>query len=103
MQWYYQPAIIKSGIFAEPIDNELITKRISNACSKKSLTPEEASNGLYLQAKPPARTYNFEDENIHILFKNGTVKDISEVDNALINQNLKGKIKKYYICYLRTL
>jgi hypothetical protein len=29
------------------------------------------------------------------------VKDISEVDDALINQNLGGKIKKYYICYLR--
>jgi len=29
------------------------------------------------------------------------VKDISEVNNALINENLKGTIKKYYICYLR--
>ena len=46
-------------------------------------------------------TYNFEDEHIHILFKNGTVKDITEVDNALIHQNLRGKVKKYYICYLR--
>ena len=56
--------------------------------------------GWYLQAKRSS-TYNFEDEHIHILFKDGTVKDISEVDNALINQNLRGTVKKYYICYLR--
>ena len=29
------------------------------------------------------------------------VKDISEVDNALINENLTGKVTKYYICYPR--
>ena len=46
-------------------------------------------------------TYNFEDEHIHILFKNGDVKDITEVDNAMINQNLMNKVKKYYICYAR--
>ena len=40
-------------------------------------------------------------DHIHILFKNGDVKDISEVDNALINQNLMGAVKKYYICYPR--
>ena len=43
---------------------------------------------LFLPAKPSNSTYNFEDEHINILFKDGTVKDISEVDNALINQNL---------------
>ena len=41
------------------------------------------------------------DEHIHILFKDGTVKDISKVDNALINQTLFGTVKKFYICYLK--
>lgn len=45
------------------------------------------------------KTYNTEDEHIQILFKNGTVLDISEVDNALINQTLFGTVKKFYICY----
>jgi hypothetical protein len=50
-------------------------------------------------------TYNPADERINILFKDGTVKDISTVDNALIQQNSSltiGEIKKYYICYLRS-
>lgn len=37
--------------------------------------------------------YNPADENIHILFKDGAVKDISQVDNALIQHNLKGAVK----------
>ena len=44
--------------------------------------------------------YQPKDENINILFKDGTVKDISEVDNALINLNISMQVKKSYICYL---
>jgi HD superfamily phosphohydrolase len=45
-------------------------------------------------------TYNPDDERINILFKDGTVKDISEVDNALIHQHLNAAVKKHYICYI---
>ncbi len=44
-------------------------------------------------------TYNFDDNPINIIFKDGTIKDISQVDDALINESLKSSIKKYYICY----
>jgi hypothetical protein len=67
---------------------------------KMNLNAEEAG-WLVFTGEASGSIYNFEDEHIHILFKDGTVKDISSVDNALINQNLKGKVKKYYICYLR--
>jgi hypothetical protein len=46
-------------------------------------------------------TYDPSDERINILFKDGTVKDISQVDNALIQQNLSTTVKKYYICHYR--
>jgi hypothetical protein len=39
-------------------------------------------------------------EQINILFKDGSVKNISEVDNALINQSLFGAVKKFYICFI---
>jgi len=44
-------------------------------------------------------TYNSVDERICILFKDGRVKDISEVDNALIQNSLADTVSKYYICY----
>jgi hypothetical protein len=45
-------------------------------------------------------TYNPLDEKINILFKDSSVKDISQVDNALIQQTLASTVKKFYICYL---
>jgi hypothetical protein len=45
-------------------------------------------------------TYNFTDERINILFRDGTVKDISQVDNALIHQTLASPVKKFYICFM---
>jgi uncharacterized protein len=44
--------------------------------------------------------YQTLDERINILFKDGMVKDISKIDNALIQQNLSAPVKKFYICML---
>jgi HD superfamily phosphohydrolase len=44
-------------------------------------------------------TYDPSDERINIIFKDGSVKDISQVDNALIHQTLSSQVKKFYICY----
>jgi 3-oxoacyl-[acyl-carrier-protein] synthase III len=71
------------------------------AIAARESISEADAQWLVFTGEAISSTYNFEDEHIHILFKDGTVKDISEVDHALINENLKGKIKKYYICYLR--
>ncbi len=45
-------------------------------------------------------TYQKADENINILFKDGSIKDITTIDNALIHQNLSAPVKKFYICSL---
>jgi hypothetical protein len=47
-------------------------------------------------------TYDPLEEEINILFKNGEVRDISQVDNALIQQTLASPVKKFYLCYLNT-
>ena len=56
---------------------------------------------IVITGEASSSTYNVKDENIQILFKDGTVRDISQVDDALINAGVSAKIKKYYICYLR--
>lgn len=45
--------------------------------------------------------YNINNETIHILYKDGSLKDISQVDNAIINLDISEPVKKYYFCYLR--
>ena len=54
---------------------------------------------LFLPVKPATKHIAMQDEHINILFKDGEIKDISEVDNALINQTLFGTVKKFYICF----
>ena len=46
-------------------------------------------------------TYNVEDERIQIAMKNGDIKDISEIDNPVVNQALARPVHKKYICYFR--
>ncbi|MFN8247582.1 MAG: HD domain-containing protein [Ferruginibacter sp.] len=92
--------LLKVKYFNEPVSSETLKDKIIEISKRLNITVDDAA-WLAFTGEAASSTYNFEDEHIHILFKDGSVKDISEVDNALINENLKGTVKKYYICYLR--
>ena len=90
--------LLKVKYYAEPVSESTVTEMIRELLINQTLTEEEA-RWLIFTGEASSRTYNFENEHIYILFKDGSVRDISEVDHALINENLKGNIKKYYICH----
>jgi HD superfamily phosphohydrolase len=46
-------------------------------------------------------TYNMNDELIKIETKSGEVKNITEMDDALVNQTLARAVHKNYICYIQ--
>ena len=92
--------LLKVKYFSRPVPDALMKKKESEVCTKLNITAAESSY-LVFTGETENKTYNTLDEHIHILFKDGTVKDISKVDNALINQSLFGSVKKFYICYLR--
>jgi len=70
----------------------------NNICSKLQITMPDAAY-LVFTGEASNTTYDPTEEEINILFKDGTVKDISKVDNALIQHNLSRPMKKFYICY----
>lgn len=89
----------KVRLQAEPFPEEFIREKEEQVMEKFGIGREdlpyycftgEASNTLY----------QTRDERINILFKDGTVKDISRIENALIHQNLSEQVKKFYICLL---
>ncbi len=90
--------LLKVKYFSRPVSAELLNKKKTEAAQKLNILEAEASY-LVFTGETQNKTYNTLDEHIHILFKDGTVKDISKVDNALINQSLFGTVKKFYICY----
>ncbi|HOL00342.1 MAG TPA: phosphohydrolase, partial [Paludibacteraceae bacterium] len=46
-------------------------------------------------------TYNPSEERINILYKNNTVKDITEASDMLNIKVLTKKVYKHYLCYCR--
>src|SRR5687768_17411469 len=92
--------LLKVKYFSRPISSELIDRKRAEVAQKLNISEEDAAY-LVITGETENKTYNTQDEHIHILFKDGTVKDISMVDNALINQSLFGSVKKFYFCYVR--
>ena len=96
--------LLKVKLQAEPFEQVFINEKTKDACEKLGIHEKESSYFVFT-GEASNTTYNPGDERINILFKDGIIKDISKVDNALIQHNLSGhafgEIKKYYICYYR--
>lgn len=91
--------LLKVKIQAEPFDPEWVNRQRLKICGSLGVTEAESKYFLF-QGEAINTTYNPLEEKIRIRFKDGSVRDISEVDNALIQQSLASTVKKYYICYL---
>jgi len=90
--------LLKVKYHSEKISEKIIKEKTEATKRHYNLSEDEVQWLVYT-GEASSSTYNFENETIKILFKDGVVKDITEVDNALINENLRGKVKKYYICH----
>jgi len=92
--------LYKVKLQADLFDNSLVNKKKKELMQRFGISNEEAEYFVFT-GEAINTTYNPEDERINILFKDGSVKDISNVDNALIHQHLASPVKKQYICFLR--
>ncbi len=95
--------LLKVKLQAEPFDESFITEKRKEVCEKLGISEKEADYFVFT-GEAINTTYNPGDERINILFKDGTIKDISQVDSALISVKsglAYGEIKKHYICYMR--
>jgi uncharacterized protein len=92
--------LFKVKLQAEPFDENLVEKKKKELIARLGIRHEEATYFVFT-GEAIGTTYNPLDERINILFKDGTIKDISKVDNALIHPQLASPVKKHYFCYLR--
>lgn len=87
-------------ILSSNIDKELVRRLRKETRDKYKLNEEEVRY-LVSSGTTSTSTYNITDERIQIAMKNGEVKDISEIENPLVNQALARPVHKNYLCYLR--
>jgi HD superfamily phosphohydrolase len=90
--------LLKVRLQATPFDKNVVEELKKSVAKELSISPEEADYFVFT-GEAVNTTYNAVDEKINILFKDGSVKDISQVDNALIHQTLASAVKKFYLCY----
>ncbi len=90
--------LYKVQLSSQPLDGMIDEKR-EKAKQLLGLTDEEVPYFVFTGITSNS-TYNLNDELIKIETKSGEVKNITEIDDSLVNQNLAGTVHKNYICYL---
>jgi HD superfamily phosphohydrolase len=90
--------LLKVKMQADPIDESWANAMEKKICSAHPVLADECRYFL-IRGEVINTTYDPIEERIQVLFKDGSIKDISQVDNALIRQSLAGPMKKHYICY----
>ena len=93
--------IFKVEIHEEPVGEERIEEIAKDIAKNMGLDVTDARRYLMSINTIQKDMYNVEDDSINILYKDGTVKDISEASELLNVQLLSKKIRKYYLCYQR--
>jgi HD superfamily phosphohydrolase len=89
--------LLKVKFQATPYDENYVGELRSGVSRALSIEAAEAKYFVFT-GEAVNTTYNPTDEMINILFKDGSVRDISQVDNALIQQTLSSPVKKFYLC-----
>ncbi len=92
--------LLKIKFSSEPFD-EMVTESLRKDAAQKLGISETEAGYFVFTGEAVNTTYNPYDEHIKILFKDGSVSDISQVDNALIHQQISAPIRKYYLCYFK--
>jgi hypothetical protein len=89
--------LLKVKFQATPYNENYVEELRSGVSRALSIEAAEARYFVFT-GEAANTTYNPADEKINILFKDGSVRDISQVDNALIQQTLSSPVKKFYLC-----
>lgn len=92
--------LLKIKYASEPFDDMRVASLRKDLALKLGISETEAAYFVFT-GEAVNTTYNSADEHIKILYRDGTVSDISEVDNALIHQRLSTPVRKDYLCYLK--
>lgn len=92
--------LFKVEVHEEPIAAERIDELQCAIAAKMGIAKEDAH---YLMSVNTIQKdmYSTDDDSIDILYKDGTIRSITEASEILNVQLLSRKVRKYYLCYQR--
>ncbi|MCI6161513.1 MAG: HD domain-containing protein [Prevotellaceae bacterium] len=92
--------IFKVEVGTEPFDREYVSNICDNICQSLGIHREDA-HYLVNEEVIQQDMYNIDEDRISILYKDGSIKDISESSDIFNIGLLSQKNRKYYLCYQR--
>jgi hypothetical protein len=90
--------LLKLRLQHEPIPLDELNQRREQVAAENNITAEDATF-LVFTGEAENSLYDPNNERINILFRDGRISDIAQVDSPLIHQNLSRPVKKFYICF----
>lgn len=90
--------LFRTEILDHPVDEQKIETLKNNICKSYSLSPEEAEY-FVISDQAHNSAYNPSHDRINILFRDGAVKNYSDVSDQINSAVLSKTIIKHFVCY----
>jgi hypothetical protein len=90
--------LLKIKIQSDPFEADFVADKLQAAATHYGISLQDASYFVFA-GEADNTMYKTNSEGINILFKDGSVKDITAIDDPLINQTISAPIKKFYVCH----
>ena len=91
--------LYKVSLSSESLAGILLQKK--DAIRKRLKIDEKLLEYFVFMDTTTNSTYNINDDLIKIETKTGEIKNITEIDDSLVNQTLARAVHKNYICYVQ--
>ncbi len=91
--------LFKVEISKEPFSNDVMNEKLDFITNKMNLSSREEAEYFVFTDRVINRAYSQGADHINILFKDGTVKDVTEAADLLNISVLSKPVTKYFFCY----
>lgn len=92
--------LFKVEVGYDCVSEDVVKERINKYRQCFDISEEEACY-FFGDEIVTTDTYSMKDDNINILLKDGTVKDVAEVSDMLNIEVLTKKVQKHFFCYYK--
>ncbi len=83
-----------------PFDDDVVSEQIARYMNRLGISEHEAAYFTY-RGSFASDTYTKGEDNINILYRDGSTKDISEASDMLNISVLSKQVRKHYFCYMK--
>ena len=90
--------LLKVKIQQKPFSKKEISKHQTEVIKQLNISKEKA-NFFVFSDKVSNRAYNYEKAKINILMKDGSIKEIKDATDHLLNEIISKKVNKFFLCY----